>query len=250
MSMGRLDGKKAVITAAGQGIGLATALMFAREGGKVIATDIREDLLEKLSCDAKAEGLDICVRKVDITKKEDILALAEDVKQLDILFNCAGYVHQGSIFDCTDDIFERSFNINVRSMFWTCQILAPLLSDGGSIINMSSVCSSIKGAPNRFAYGTTKASVIGLTKSLAADLVHRQIRVNAVCPGTVHTPSWEDRVQESQDPEQAKKDFIARQALGRLGTAEEIAALCTYLGSDESKYTTGTTQVIDGGWSI
>ena len=141
--------------------------------------------------------------KVDVTNKDDIKSLADKVgNNVDILFNCAGYVHQGTIFDCTDEIFERSFNINVRSMFWMCQTFGPLLNDGGSIINMSSVASSIKGAPGRFTYGTTKAAVIGLTKSLVADLVHRRIRVNAVCPGTVETPSWHGRVNESQDPEQ------------------------------------------------
>jgi len=248
--MGRVQDKVVVITAAGQGIGKASTLMLAREGARVIATDISEDLLADLAEEAKKEDLKITVKKVDVTVKEDILGLAESLENVDVLFNCAGYVHQGSIFDCSDAVFERSININVRSMFWMCQSIAPKVPDGGSIINMSSVCSSIKGAPNRFAYGTTKAAVIGLTKSVSADLVARHIRVNAICPGTVETPSWHDRVNESQDPEVARRDFIARQKMGRLGTAEEIAALVTYLASDESAYTTGTVHIIDGGWSI
>merc|ERR1712183_777521 len=239
-----------LLTAAGQGIGRASALMLAREGATVVATDINEELLDDLLNTAKEENLDMTVKKVDVTCKSDILTLAESLEKVDVLFNCAGYVHQGSIFECSDEIFERSININVRSMFWMCQSISPKVPDGGSIINMSSVCSSIKGAPNRFAYGTTKAAVIGPTKSLAADLVGRKVRVNAICPGTVETPSWQGRVRESKDPEQARKDFIARQKMGRLGTAEEIAALVTYLSSDESAYTTGTVQVIDGGWSI
>merc|ERR1711942_580758 len=248
--MGRVQGKQVLLTAAGQGIGRASALMLAREGATVVATDINEELLDDLKKTAETENLNITVKKVDVTCKSDILTLAEGLKKVDVLFNCAGYVHQGSIFECSDEIFERSMNINVRSMFWMCQSITPKMPDGGSIINMSSVCSSIKGAPNRFAYGTTKAAVIGLTKSLAADLVSRQIRVNAICPGTVETPSWQDRVNESKDPEQAKRDFIARQKMGRLGTADEIAALVVYLASQESAYTTGTEHVIDGGWSI
>merc|ERR1711872_250148 len=249
-SMGRMQGKQVLLTAAGQGIGRASALMLAREGATVIATDLREDLLQNLADTAKEEGLNITVKKVDVTNKSDILTLAEGLEKVDVLFNCAGYVHQSSIFTCSDEIFERSININVRSMFWMCQSITPKIPDGGSIINMSSVCSSIKGAPNRFAYGTTKAAVIGLTKSLASDLVGRKIRVNAVCPGTVETPSWHDRVNESEDPNTAREQFIARQKMGRLGTSEEIAALVTYLASDESAYTTGTEQIIDGGWSI
>merc|ERR1711872_45359 len=249
-SMGRMQGKQVLLTAAGQGIGRASALMLAREGATVVATDVNEELLDDLKKTAETENLNITVKKVDVTNKSDILTLAEGLEKVDVLFNCAGYVHQGSIFECSDEIFERSMNINVRSMFWMCQSIAPKIPDGGSIINMSSVCSSIKGAPNRFAYGTTKAAVIGLTKSLAADLVGRKIRVNAICPGTVETPSWHGRVRESEDPDQARKDFIARQKMGRLGTAEEIAALVTYLASDQSAYTTGTEHVIDGGWSI
>jgi len=248
--MSRVKDKIVVVTAAGQGIGRASSLLLAKEGATVIATDINEDLLKELSKEATENSLDITVKKLDVTNKIEIQNLAGELDKVDVLFNCAGYVHQGSLFDCNDDIFEKSININVKSMFWMCKMFVPKVPDGGSIINMSSVCSSIKGAPNRFAYGTTKAAVIGLTKSLAADLVSRQIRVNAICPGTVETPSWQDRVNESKDPEQAKRDFIARQKMGRLGTANEIAALVVYLASQESAYTTGTEHVIDGGWSI
>merc|ERR1711872_454019 len=249
-SMGRMQGKQVLLTAAGQGIGRASALMLAREGATVVATDVNEELLDDLKKTAETENLNITVKKVDVTNKSDILTLAEGLEKVDVLFNCAGYVHQGSIFECSDEIFERSMNINVRSMFWMCKMFVPKVPDGGSIINMSSVCSSIKGAPNRFAYGTTKAAVIGLTKSLAADLVARRVRVNAICPGTVETPSWQGRVDESENPDQARKDFIARQKMGRLGTPEEIASLVLYLASDQSAYTTGTEHVIDGGWSI
>jgi len=246
----RLKDKVVVVTAAGQGIGLASVLRMAREGAKVFATDIRDDLLIQLMEIATRENLDISVKKVDVTEKSDIEALAAELEKVDVLFNCAGFVHQGSIFECSDQMFDLSYNINVRGMFWMCQNLVPKIPDGGSVINMSSVASSIKGAPNRFAYGTTKAAVIGLTKSLAADLVSRKVRVNAICPGTVETPSWHQRVNESADPEQAKKDFVARQKMERLGTAEEIAALVSYLASDESAYTTAVAHVIDGGWSI
>jgi len=248
--MGRVQDKVILVSAAGQGIGRASCLSLAREGAKVIATDFNTESLESLRQEAGNEDLDIEVKKLDVTNKEELQSVVEQLDKIDVLFNCAGYVHQGSIFDCSDDIFQRSWDINVRSMFWMVKAAAAKIPDGGSIINMSSVASSIKGAPNRFAYGTTKAAVIGLTKSLAADFVARKVRVNAICPGTVETPSWHDRVNESDNPEEAKKNFIARQALGRLGTAEEIAALVTYLASNESAYTTGTVHVIDGGWSI
>jgi len=248
--MGRVQNKVILLTAAGQGIGKASCFMLAKEGAKVVATDIDAELLDNLKTEAAEMNLTIETHKLDVTKKEDIQNVIEKIDQIDVLFNCAGYVHQGSIFDCTDDVFQRSFDINVRSMFWMVKAAAEKIPDGGSIINMSSVASSIKGAPNRFAYGTTKAAVIGLTKSLAADFVCRKVRVNAICPGTVETPSWHDRVNESQDPDAAKKNFIARQALGRLGKPEEISALVTYLASDESAYTTGSVHVIDGGWSI
>jgi len=248
--MGRVQDKVILVSAAGQGIGRASCLFLAREGAKVIATDFNNESLESLRQEAVNENLDIKVKRLDVTNKEELQSVVEQIEKIDVLFNCAGYVHQGSIFECSDDIFQRSWDINVRSMFWMVKAAAAKIPDGGSIINMSSVASSVKGAPNRFAYGTTKAAVIGLTKSLAADFVARKVRVNAICPGTVETPSWHDRVNESDNPEEAKKNFIARQALGRLGTAEEIAALVTYLASNESAYTTGTVNVIDGGWSI
>jgi len=218
--MGRVQNKVILLTAAGQGIGKASCFMLAKEGAKVVATDIDAELLDNLKTEAAEMNLTIETHKLDVTKKEDIQNVIEKIDQIDVLFNCAGYVHQGSIFDCTDDVFQRSFDINVRSMFWMVKAAAEKIPDGGSIINMSSVASSIKGAPNRFAYGTTKAAVIGLTKSLAAHFVCRKVRVNAICPGTVETPSWHDRVNESQDPDAAKKNFIARQALGRLGKPE------------------------------
>jgi len=245
-----VSGLSVVITAAGQGIGRASALRLAREGASVLATDISCQALEDLRKIAEQEDIKLEVRKLDVTCKEDIENLAQSLEKVDVLFNCAGYVHQGSIFDCSDETFQRSMDINVRSMFWIVKALVSKIPDGGSIINMSSVASSIKGAPNRFAYGTSKAAVIGLTKSLAADLVPRRIRCNAICPGTVETPSWHDRVNESEDPNTAKEKFIARQPMGRLGTAEEIAALVTYLASTESAFTTGATHIIDGGWSI
>merc|ERR1711936_471987 len=245
-----VSGLSVVITAAGQGIGRASALRLAREGASVLATDISCQALQELDKIAKEEDLKLEVRKLDVTCKDDIENLAKSLEKVDVLFNCAGYVHQGSIFECSDEIFQRSMDINVRSMFWIVKALVSKIPDGGSIINMSSVASSIKGAPNRFAYGTSKAAVIGLTKSLAADLVPRRIRCNAICPGTVETPSWHDRVNESEDPVRAKENFIARQPMGRLGTAEEIAALVTYLASTESAFTTGATHIIDGGWSI
>jgi len=247
---GKLSDLQVVITAAGQGIGRASALMLAREGATVLATDISEEALQDLSKIAVQENLKLEVRRLDVTCKDHIENLAQSLEKVDVLFNCAGYVHQGSIFECSDETFQRSMDINVRSMFWMVKALVGKIPDGGSIINMSSVASSIKGAPNRFAYGTSKAAVIGLTKSLAADLVGRRIRCNAICPGTVETPSWHGRVNESEDPVSAKKKFIERQPMGRLGTAEEIAALVTYLASSQSAFTTGATHIIDGGWSI
>ncbi len=240
--MGRLTGKRAFVTAAGQGIGRATAEAFIREGAEVVATDLNADLLE---------GLDCRVEVLDVTDKTAIYALLAQSPRLNVLFNCAGFVHHGTILDLTDDDWAFSFNLNVRSMFWTVQAALPgmVAGGGGSIINMSSVASSIKGAPNRFVYGTTKAAVIGLTKAVAADFVTQGVRCNAICPGTVHSPSWEARVAAADDPERAKRDFIARQPLGRIGTPEEVALLAVYLASDESAFTTGTAQIIDGGWS-
>jgi len=245
---GRLSGKYALITAAGAGIGRATALAFAKEGAKVLATDINADALASLS----AEHASITTRTLDVTKVEQIKALVNESGPLDVLFNCAGYVHAGTILDTDEASWQRSFAINVDSMFQLCKAVLPsMLERGkGSIINMSSVASSIKGVPNRFAYSTTKAAVIGLTRSIASDFVARGIRCNAICPGTVKTPSLGDRVRALAGDEEANwRSFIQRQPMGRLGEPEEIAALALYLASDESAFTTGTVHVVDGGWS-
>lgn len=240
--MGRLTGKRALVTAAGQGIGRATAAAFIREGAEVVATDLNADLLGGLECRVEA---------LDVTDKAAVTGLMTGLPRLNVLFNCAGFVHHGTVLDLTDADWDFSFNLNVRSMFWTVQAALPgmVAGGGGSIINMASVASSIKGAPNRFVYGTTKAAVIGLTKAVAADFITQGVRCNAICPGTVHSPSWEARVAASDDPEQARRDFIARQPLGRIGLPEEVAWLAVYLASDESAFTTGTAQIIDGGWS-
>jgi len=245
---GRLSGKHALITAAGAGIGRATALAFAKEGAKVLATDINADALASLA----AEHASITTRTLDVTQAEQIKALVRESDPLDVLFNCAGYVHAGTILDTDDASWQRSFAINVDSMFQLCKAVLPgMLERGkGSIINMSSVASSIKGVPNRFAYSTTKAAVIGLTRSIASDFVARGIRCNAICPGTVKTPSLGDRVRALGGDEEANwRSFVQRQPMGRLGEPEEIAALALYLASDESAFTTGTVHVVDGGWS-
>jgi 2-keto-3-deoxy-L-fuconate dehydrogenase len=245
---GRLSGKYALITAAGAGIGRATALAFAKEGAGVLATDINADALASLA----AEHASITTRTLDVTQAEQIKALVRESGPLDVLFNCAGYVHAGTILDTDDASWQRSFAINVDSMFQLCKAALPgMLERGkGSIINMSSVASSIKGVPNRFAYSTTKAAVIGLTRSIASDFVARGIRCNAICPGTVKTPSLGDRVRALGGDEEANwRSFVQRQPMGRLGEPEEIAALALYLASDESAFTTGTVHVVDGGWS-
>lgn len=243
---GRLAGKTALITAAGQGIGQATALAFAAEGARVIATDIAEDKLARL-----AQAAPVTTRRLDVTDPTEIAAAAAEIGALDVLFNCAGTVHHGTILDCEDADWERSFELNVRAAHRMIRAFLPamLAAGGGSIVNMSSVVSSIVGAPNRYVYGATKAAVIGLTKAVARDFVGQGIRCNAVCPGTVETPSLEERIAAFDDPEAARADFIERQPMGRLGRPEEIAALCVYLASDESSYATGTAVVIDGGWS-
>jgi 2-keto-3-deoxy-L-fuconate dehydrogenase len=248
VTTGRLHGKTALITAAGQGIGAATTAAFAREGAQVHATDISEDLLKKLA----AANPSIKTRTLDVRDTNAVNALAAELGAIDILFNCAGFVHQGTILDCAESDWDFSFDLNVKSMYRTCRAFIPAMAAAkkGSIINMSSGASSIKGAPNRFVYGTTKAAVIGLTKALAVDFIKQGIRVNAICPGTVESPSLEQRIAALGDVEKARRDFIARQPIGRIGKPEEIAALAVYLASDESTYTTGAVHVIDGGWTL
>lgn len=243
---GRLNGKTAIVTAAAQGMGKAAALAFAAEGAQVIATDINEGLL------AAMHGLPgITPRRLDVCDPSAIIAFAGEVPAPSILFNCAGYVHAGTILDCDEAAFEFSVALNVRSMYRMIRAFLPgmLEAGGGSIINMASVASSVIAAPNRFIYGTTKAAVVGLTKSVAADYVTRGIRVNAICPGTVDSPSLHDRMRALGDYETARAAFVARQPMGRLGTAEEIAALAVYLASDEAGFMTGQAITVDGGWS-
>jgi 2-keto-3-deoxy-L-fuconate dehydrogenase len=245
---GRLAGKIALITAAGQGIGRASALRFAAEGATVWATDINAAALDSL---ATAQA-GIVTRVLSVVDSAAVEAVAAEVGALDVLFNCAGYVHQGDIFACTPEDWDFSFDLNVTSMYRMCRAFLPAMLErgGGSVINMSSVASSIKGAPNRFAYGATKGAVIGFTKALAADFVSRGIRCNAICPGTIETPSLGERIAAQGDVEKARAAFLARQPMGRLGRPEEIAELALYLASDESSFTTGQTHIIDGGWSI
>jgi 2-keto-3-deoxy-L-fuconate dehydrogenase len=245
---GRLKGKKALLTAAGQGIGAATAVAFANQGAQVFATDINEALLQKLAADVPG----VHTHRLDVRNSQAVESLATELGAIDILFNCAGFVHQGTILDCSEEDWDFSFDLNVKSMYRTCRAFLPamLAAKKGSIINMSSGASSIKGAPNRFVYGATKAAVIGLTKSLAADFIRQGIRVNAICPGTVESPSLEERIAALGDIEKARKEFIARQPMGRLGKPEEIGALAVYLASDESSFTTGQIHIVDGGWTL
>jgi 2-keto-3-deoxy-L-fuconate dehydrogenase len=245
----RLKGKRALVTAAGQGIGRATAEAFAREGAEVVATDLKRELVE---------GWSGCIgRQLDVTDLGAIDALAQEIGAVDVLFNCAGYVHSGTVLECSEPDWDFAMTINCRSMFRMIRAFLPgmLQKGNGSIINISSVASSIKGVTNRFIYSVTKAAVIGLTKSIAADYVRAGIRCNAICPGTVDSPSLAERIRQQAVTEQkteaeVRAAFIARQPMGRLGTPEEIAAMAVYLASDEAGFTTGQTYIVDGGWSV
>ena len=245
---GRLAHKVSVITGAGQGIGRAAALAFTAAGSTVWAVDRNSGTLDKL----KHEWPIIKTMVLDVTDGPGITGFAESVGPIDVLFNCAGYVHAGSIIDCTESDWDEAMSVNVKSMFLMTKAFLPAMIDhgGGSIINMSSVASSVSGVPGRLVYGTSKAAVIGLTKAIAADFADSGIRCNAIAPGTVDTPSLGDRLAAYPDPDAARAEFIARQPMGRLGRSEEIAALALYLASDEAAYTTGSVQVIDGGMSL
>jgi 3-hydroxybutyrate dehydrogenase len=245
---GRLEGKKIIVTAAGQGIGKATAIAFHNEGANVTATDLNEKTL----ADLNKEYPDIKVQKLDSTDNIAILEFTKTLDTVDVLFNAVGFVHHGTILDCEEKDWDFSFDVNIKAMYFMCKAILPLMikQNGGSIINISSIASSLKGLPNRFVYGASKAAIIGLTKSIASDFVKQNIRCNSIAPGTVFSPSWQDRVNQSPDPVQAKKDFIARQPMGRLGTAEEIASMAIYLAGDESTFTTGNTFSVDGGMTI
>jgi 2-keto-3-deoxy-L-fuconate dehydrogenase len=244
---GRLAGKTAFITAAGQGMGRAAAIAFAREGAKVWATDLNPKTLAEL------EGKDgIRTRVLDVTDEASIAKASKEVGDVDVLFNCAGIVHHGTILDCAPKDWDQSFAVNVKSMYLVTRAFLPgMLRKGrGSIINMASVASSVRGLPNRFAYGASKAAVIGLTKAIAADYVGKGIRCNAICPGTVDTPSLQGRINAQPDPVQARQDFVARQLMGRLGTVDDITGILVFLASDESLFATGNAYSIDGGMTI
>ncbi|WP_189413083.1 SDR family oxidoreductase [Neogemmobacter tilapiae] len=242
---GRMQGKRALVTAAGQGIGRASALAMAREGAQVLATDINAEALASLA----GEGIE--TRVLNVRDPASIAEAVEAAGDVNVLFNCAGFVAGGTILDCTDEQWEFSLDLNMTAMFRMCRAFLPgmIARGGGSIVNMASVASSVIAAPNRFVYGATKAGVIGMTKAIAADFVTKGIRCNAICPGTVESPSLDDRLRATGDYEAAKAAFIARQPIGRIAKAEEIAALVVYLASDESSYTTGVAHVIDGGWA-
>ena len=250
---GRLKGKTALVTAAGQGIGRAIAQMFADEGAKVIATDLNVDLLSGFTGDVTA-------RELNVRDTEAVNAAAADIGAVQILANIAGFVHHGSVLDCDEDAYDFSFDLNVKSMHRTISAFLPGMLESaeggnlGSIINMASGASSLKGAPNRYGYGASKAAGIGLTKSVAVDFIRKGVRCNAICPGTVRSPSWEERVaelgKEVGSAEKAMEMFVSRQPMGRVGEADEIAALATYLAGDESGFTTGVAIPIDGGWTL
>ena len=242
----RLKGKRVLATAAGAGIGRASVLMMAAEGAQVIATDVNESLLESL---AGVPGVE--TRRLDVLDDAQVAAVV-GAQPIDVLFNCAGWVHQGSLEQCTDRDWQLSFDLNVRAQWKTIAAALPgmLAQGGGSIINMASMCSSLKGFANRFAYGASKAAVIGLTKSVAIDYVARGIRCNCICPGTVDTPSLQERIDAFADPVEARRMFVARQPMGRLATADEIAPIAVYLASDESRFATGQPFVVDGGTMI
>jgi NAD(P)-dependent dehydrogenase (short-subunit alcohol dehydrogenase family) len=242
---GRLQGKSVLVTAAAQGMGRAAVVAFAREGARVIATDLEDALLADLPSD-------ITKRRLDVLDDTAVKTFAEDLGAVDVLFNCAGYVHQGTILDCTIKDWDFSFDLNVRSMFVMTKVMLPkmIAAGGGTILNMASVLGAQKAAPNRLAYAASKAAVVGFTRALAVDHVKQNIRVNCVCPGTVDTPSLGDRINAFADPVQARKDFVARQPMGRLATAEEIAETFVYLVSNESSFMTGQAVFVDGGMSL
>ena len=247
---GRLKGKKTLITAAGQGIGRSTVLAFAAEGAHVLATDINPHSLDLLKKEFSEFATNIETYLLDVNNLKAIQQLADEKDAFDVLFNCAGFVHHGTVLDCEESDWDFSFELNVRSMYRMIKAFLPamLKSGGGSIVNMSSVASSVKGLPNRFVYGASKAAVVGLTKSVAADFITQGIRCNAICPGTVESPSLQERIKaQGGNYEEVLAAFIERQPIGRIGTPEEIAALAVYLASDESSYTTGIAWSIDGG---
>ena len=244
----RLENKNIVVTAAAQGIGRSTAIAFAKEGANVIATDINEEKLNEI----KANHSNIETYKLDSTNKLDVENFCSSINNINILFHAVGFVHHGAILDCDPEEFQRSINVNIYSAYLMSHSLLPKMikQKKGNIIIVSSAASSVKGVPNRFIYTTTKAALNGFVKSISVDYIKDGIRCNAILPGTVETPSWEGRVQMADDPEQARKDFIARQPMGRLSQPNEIASMAVYLASDESDFVTGTLNLIDGGWTL
>jgi len=244
---GRLAGKTILATASGQGIGRAAVLAFTREGANVIATDVDTETLATL----EGESPNIQTHALDVTDADAIGEIAADLGAVDVIFNCAGYVHNGTILDCTEADWDRSFDVNIKSMYRIIRAFLPAMIEagGGSILNISSVASSVTAAPNRFAYGATKAAVIGLTKAIAVDFVGKNIRCNAVCPGTVESPSLNERMAAAGDYDSMRTKFLERQPMGRFAQPEEIASLCVYLASDEAAFATGQTYTLDGGWT-